>query len=318
MKRKIIAVGVALAVLTGATVAVAGPIVGPSDIPASAQCELAEDLGVWVCTTTSTSPTTTTLPPTTTTTQPPTTTTTAPPTTTTTVVSEKPETIPMPSEVKGTGDGYDFRVDELDASGHPIPSSEWWRAPYFFDLPYADGFGWAAGDRVAYCLSFGFLVEGGTVTHMNPDRTYDWDIVGEDAIYGRFAVRNTVLGSDAYLRINDHGMVEGRRLFDGSPGDQDDNDSAGDCERLVPSIEYTNFTGPGETPMIVFYNPAGEVIEIRDYAKTNLGDVSIKFHAVDAVGGVNGRVGVAAYKNDVPGAVVYYDALNGGRVELFP
>jgi hypothetical protein len=222
----------------------------------------------------------------------------------------------MPSTVSGKGDGYNFSVDELDAEGHAIPNSTWWKAPYFFDLPYADGYGWAAGDRIAYCLTYGFLVRGGTVTHLDPDKPYDWDIVGEEEKIGRFSA---VLTQDAgaYLRINDHGMVEGRRFFDGSPGDgRHQLYSSGFCDDPeVLRDEYGPYTGPAQEPIIVFRDGFGEVAEIRPYPNVVYDPNVVIFALLDGDGS-DGTVSVAAVDptTDLIGPVVYYDALGNGSV----
>jgi hypothetical protein len=58
------------------------------------------------------------------------------------------------------GDGYSFIIDDLNSG------VDWWRAPYFFTLPYASGFGWGAGDRIAYGCIYGFLIHGGTLVDL--------------------------------------------------------------------------------------------------------------------------------------------------------
>ena len=78
------------------------------------------------------------------------------------------------------------------------------------------------------------------------------------------------------------------------------------------SQAYESYTGPGELPVIEFHSPSGEVAEIRDYRTVKAG-FGVKFRLVDGDGS-DGRVAVVAYKSDLPGVVVYYDALNGGSV----
>ena len=201
------------------------------------------------------------------------------------------------------GDGYSFIIDDLSTG------ADWWRAPYLFTLPYASGFGWGAGDRISYGCIYGFLIHGGTLVNLGSKNS--WDLEG-GTIYGRFTAALTVSGSGSYLRVNDGYMVEGRRFFDGSPGDgRDQLYSSGFCDTLV-SEGYQSYAGPGERPVIKFHTPSGEVAEIRDYRTTNAGD-GIKFRLVDGDGS-DGRVAVVAYKDDLPGVVVYYDALGGGSV----
>ena len=201
------------------------------------------------------------------------------------------------------GEGYSFIIDNRDTGG------DWWRAPYLFRLPYAAGFGWGAGDRIAYGCIYGFLIQGGTVTNLGASNS--WDLEG-GTIYGRFMAVLTVPDTGAYLRVNDAYMVEGRRFFDGSPGDgRDQLYSSGFCADHL-SQAYESYTGPGELPVIEFHSPSGEVAEIRDYRTVKAG-FGVKFRLVDGDGS-DGRVAVVAYKSDLPGVVVYYDALNGGSV----
>jgi hypothetical protein len=205
------------------------------------------------------------------------------------------------------GEGYSFIIDDLNTG------ADWWRAPYLFTLPYAPGFGWGAGDRISYGCIYGFLIHGGSLVNLSSKN--NWDLEG-GTIYGRFTAALTVSGSGSYLRVNDGYMVEGRRFFDGSPGDgRDQLYSSGFCSTLV-SEGYESYAGPDERPVIKFHTPSGEVAEIRDYRTTNAGD-GIKFRLVDGDGS-DGRVAVVAYKDDLPGVVVYYDALGGGSVSASP
>lgn len=203
----------------------------------------------------------------------------------------------------GLGEGYSFIIDNRDTGG------DWWRAPYLFDLPYAAGFGWGAGDRIAYGCIYGFLIQGGTLTNLGGRNS--WDLEG-GSIYGRFMAVLTVPDSGAYLRIIDGYMEEGRRFFNGSPGDgRDQLYSSGFCEDQL-SQDYKSYTGAGERPVIKFHSPSGEVAEIRDY-RTVKAAIGVKFRLVDGDGSDN-RVAVVAYKDGLPGVVVYYDAMNGGSV----
>ncbi|HEU4915153.1 MAG TPA: hypothetical protein VFV13_01145 [Acidimicrobiia bacterium] len=200
------------------------------------------------------------------------------------------------------GEGYAFIIDNRDTGG------DWWRAPYLFELPYAAGFGWGAGDRIAYGCVYGFLIQDGARENLGGN---NWDLAGGN-IYGRFLAVLTVPDDGAYLRVNDAYMVEGRRFFDGSPGDgRDQLYSSGFCADRV-SQDYKKYTGAGERPVIKYHTPSGEVAEVRDYRTVKAG-VGVKFRLVDGDGS-DGRVAVVAYKNDLPGVVVYYDALNGGSV----
>ena len=107
-------------------------------------------------------------------------------------------------------------------------------------------------------------------------------------------------------------MEEGRRFFNGSPGDgRDQLYSSGFCQDHLAQ-EYKSYNGAGERPVIKFHSPSGEVAEIRDY-RTVKAAIGVKFRLVDGDGSDN-RVAVVAYKDGLPGVVVYYDAMNGGSV----
>jgi hypothetical protein len=262
-------------------------------------------------TTTTTSTTTTTLPPTTTTTQPPTTTTTAP-TTTTTTQPAIPPTLPYGTFAKENA--YEFTVDDIT---NPNDLVGWWDAQYFFSLPYQSGHGWAAGDRCAYRGVYGFLVQGGTKVAV--DTSYD---LNGGTNIGRFyaaSIRDNV--GDLYIRLSDGFMREGSRHFNGTL-DRNSNVSPepGFDECPNPTENYTAYNGPDQRPRIIFRNPAGQVVEIRDYRNTNVEEANIIFRIADG-NGADGRVAVTAHDLDnggLPGVVVYYDAMNGGSVQLIP
>ena len=139
--------------------------------------------------------------------------------------------------------------------------------------------------------------------HVGPD----WRHYLRPVLCGPHCVRQWCLPP-----CNDAYMVEGRRFFNGSPGDgRDQLYSSGFCADQV-SQDYKSHTGPDERPVIKFHSPSGEVAEIRDYRKVKAG-IDVKFRLVDGDGS-DGRVAVVAYKKNLPGAVVYYDAMNGGSV----
>lgn len=200
--------------------------------------------------------------------------------------------------------------------GEPDLWKSWWDAPYFFDLPYVPGYGWAAGDRCAYRSVYGFLVEGGEVVEPFDDGRR-FDLQGETAVIGRFSA--TRLPDAAYIRVNDGFMMEGQRHFDGTfdplaPGTGEGSQQRGFDECPDPDEAYDPYTGPDERPVVVFWTPGGEVAEIRDYRTTETGE-GIIFHLVDADGS-DGRVGVLAVDSatGLPAVVVYYDALGAGSV----
>lgn len=228
---------------------------------------------------------------------------TVPPITTTTL----PATIDQGSVVNGTG--YEFNVDDITTN----PFTSWWDAGYFFELPYADGYGWGAGDRCGYRGVYGHLIEGGTKIGLGNQ----FDLDGGSVI-GRFFVSRIVGGQDAYIRLNDGFMREGSRHIDGTPdANASTSPEPGFDECTEPSEPYESYTGPDQRPVIVYRNGDGEVAEIRDYRNTDVGDEDIIFRLVDA-DGTDGQVAVTAHDlgNDgLPGVVVYYDALGGGSIE---
>lgn len=274
-------------------------------------------------TTTTTAAPTTTVAPTTTTTAAPTTTTTAVPTTTTTV-PDSGETLPYGPFTKANA--YRFEVDELP-SGEP----DWWSAEYHFDLPYADGYGWGAGNRVAYRCMHGPLIRGGT--KINTGNNDQQDLIG-GTIVGRFAVVRTLLEQtssegDAYIRINDTYMADNARSFDGTyygnygdgAGDQVEPISV--CDQIL-THEYADYFGPDQRPVIVFKDDVDpnpnvidmDTIERRDYRNTNAG-AGVRFVLLDGDGS-DGVVAVGAVGPDNKIAVVvYYYGLNGGTVSAF-
>ncbi|HUP17703.1 MAG TPA: hypothetical protein VM848_16860 [Acidimicrobiia bacterium] len=233
---------------------------------------------------------------------PPDTTTTAPPTTTTT---QPPTTITFPETIiSPTGARFAFPFSVIQAG-----VNIWWAPPYLFELPYQTGYGWGIGDRISYLCSYGHLIEGGVK-------------VGEDVEgglpVGRFAV--TVLEeSSGYMLIN--GAGHGNRFFDGT-------ENTGTAVQLYPNQfchdldgihqgSYEPSDGVAETPLILFRNADGQVVEIRDYRNTAVGVPGVHFQLTDADGS-DGTVAVVAYGPDnIPGAVVYYSGLNGGTVEAF-
>jgi hypothetical protein len=261
--------------------------------------------------------TSTTLPPTTTTTTAPTTTTTAPTTTTTapTTTTTQPG-IPatQPYGTFSKENAYEFTVDDIT---NPNDLVGWWDASYYFSLPYQNGYGWAAGDRCAYRGVYGFLVAGGTKVAVDTQ----YDLNGGTNI-GRFyaaSIRDNV--GDLYIRLSDGFMREGSRHFNGVlDRNASTSPEPGFDECPDPSEAYTAYTGPDQRPRIVFRNPAGQVVEIRDYRNTDVEEANIRFKIADG-NGADGRVAVTAHDQDnggLPGVVVYYDAMNGGTVQLIP
>lgn len=257
-------------------------------------------------TTTEPEPTTTTAP--TTTTTEATTTTTAPTTTTTTEPDlELPDYIDL-----GTlqhGEGYAFDVQEP-----PLP--EWWSANYFFDLPYADDFGWATGDKCGYLEVYGFLVKGGDVGLIYPPDTRFVDIIGEDEVYGRFRAARGGTSNAYQTRMNDTFMTEGQRHMDGEydslpQGKGEGFNQAGFDECIGPVGDYEPYTGPDQRPTIYFVVD-GEVAEVRSYPHTNARS-DVIFQLLEAS---STQVVVGGFDEDTGllGSVVYYDVFNGASL----
>lgn len=310
-RRAVMAVG-ALSLVGGtALLAQVDPPTGPCfDVP---------ELGVVVCqadavTTTTVAATTTTAAPTTTTAAPTTTTaapTTTAPATTTTVIPDTPIPATLPYGPFRKENAYRFEITNT-VTEHP-----WWNAPYHFNLPYHADYGWAAGDRLGYRCIWGPLIDTSdlTLAETSPGGPWDWN--GYGLPVGRFAaVRVIDEDTAAYITVNDRFMREGQRTWEGdyvAGGGQTEHPSF--CQNTILTDDYEPYTGPDQRWLIVFRNPAGEVIEIRDYRNTVAHD-EVKFHAVDA-DGTDGTVAIAAYNrfDNLPGVIVYYYGLNGGTVE---
>lgn len=274
--------------------------------------------GVSTTTTTAPTTTTTTAPTTTTTVEP---TTTQPPTTTTTA-PDSGETLPYAPFSKNSA--YEFVVDNLNTE------RLWWRAQYPFDLPYADGYGWGAGNRIAYRCIHGPIIKGGT--KINTGNNDQQDLIG-GTIKGRFALVRTLLEQassegDAYIRINDTYMADNARSFDGTyygnygdgAGDQVEPISV--CDQIL-THEYADYFGPDQRPVIVFkddVDPDPDVIDMdtvdrRDYRNTVLLSSEIRGFVLLDGDGSDGVVAVGAVGSDNKiAAVAYYWGLNGGIV----
>lgn len=243
------------------------------------------------------------------------------PTTTTTVATtttEAPTTTAPPSEVPetlpygpgGKANAYSFFVVNRDTG------NQWWDAPYHFELPYSDEYGWAAGDRSGYRCIWGHLVEGGTL-ETYPEHNNQRDYIDEDQVVGSFAalsIPRTLGIGDGYIVVNDRFMIEGRREFGGTFTGGGQTGSPGDVCTPILTHPYEPYSGPDERWLVVYRSPAGEVVEIRDYRNVDA-HPEVRFHAVDSYGS-DGVVAIAAYGPDnLPGAIVYYYGRNGGTVE---
>lgn len=229
--------------------------------------------------------TTTTRPPTTTTTRPTTTTTTRPPATTTTTIAPTTTTTVPPTTTTtfGTPTGDSFTT--LLRGGEDDATRFWWDAAYFRNLP--SGAHWVDGDRSGYRCFYAFL-------------QYNGQIVGRVTFI-------RIPGAE-YAVVNDSGMEEGVRYYDGTLAPANAPRELGDCP--FTDIEYATYTGPDERPT-VSYVMGGQTLEVRNYKTTVVGGPYIKFQQVEASAT---RVGVVAYFNNNPAIVVYYDSMVPGVV----
>lgn len=280
-------------------------------------------------TTTTTASTTTTTAATTTTVA--TTTTTAATTTTTILVGEIPPTAPNPG--LGGGDlGFNFEIGCTDNRDTPedectlrndAGKEKWWNAPYHYDLPYALGFGWVEGDRIAYACGYTFLYED-----VNGNGQFD---VGEE----RFRAGFFRIPGASYSQVNDRFMDEGEYFYDATatPGGFTQAHSGGLCKGQVENEVYEPYFGPDQNPRIVMWSDSGEAVEIRDYRNVErLTPTYTKFRLLPSIDTpfttticcfnddpertatqtVYERETVVFYRLDLPPMVVWYDSLREG------
>jgi hypothetical protein len=206
-----------------------------------------------------------------------------------------PATIPHPG-INGDN-GYRIGLHAKD------PERTFWQAPYLYEVPYIADAGWVAGDRVGYGCAYGFLHH-------------------EGEIIGRFTFRK--VDAADYVVINDTYMAEGERYYDGSPTGGIQQVPDFECPVTDQTYEATN--APDEDPLVVFWNAAGQAVEIRDYRGVVPGPgvtfqvmevITQPFQVTSSASGthtVNGRVTVLARENGVPVVVVYYDAIGRGTI----
>lgn len=166
------------------------------------------------------------------------------------------------------------------------PTRFWWNAPYARQLNYTPNVGWVDGDRIGYRGAWMFLEHNGRLV-------------------GRVTFAR-VPGAK-YALINDKYMKEGVRTFDGSlaPAGTKQTAHVSFIDGIVDQ-EYEPYMGPDERPTIR-YLAGGDVLEVRDYKKTNAGQ-GLKFRQVSAT---SERVAVVAYEHDLPVIVIYYDSIDG-------
>lgn len=163
--------------------------------------------------------------------------------------------------------------------------ARWWDAPYLRVL--SPGVGWTDGDRSGYRCAYGFL--------------YRDNRRGQQTMIGRFTF-SRIDGAADYARVNDKGMAEGIRYYDGT---LDRNDAGGrelgDCPSANAS--YEPFAG-NQLPTIRFVQN-GQTLETRDYKALVVGE-GITFQQVSKS---ESRIGVVAYHNGLPVIEIYYDSL---------
>jgi hypothetical protein len=289
--------------------------------PEDAHCVEVEELGVWVCGTTTTVPETSS---TTTTTSTSTTTTTVAATTTTvpdTLII--PETQPYPETGIKAGEGFFFIVSCTEKFGDDCQgvgkiTSE---IPYLgHGMPYLyseavegnhDHAWWVAGDREGYRCAYSFMYD----KHPNPfggDVTHD----------GHFIARATVVkpGGQAYGKINDRYMDEGVRYYDGTlylGGTNEIPDE--DCwETAIDDFDYANYVPHGPDQIRVgLFRADGEISDIRDFTDYDLlAPAHFEFLSFDGR-----RVAIVLVLEEFGAAgqvshVFYYDVMGDGRIAV--
>lgn len=288
MKRLLIAGTLALALITPAVV-----IAQSQPTPDEAMEEIAAIViaaGYALPTTTTAPPTTTTAP--TTTTTAPTTTTAAPTTTTvapTTTAPTTTTTLPPPP-VRGDGPRFTIILSQENATG---PNPSLWNADYFRTLPYTSNTGWTDGDRSGYRCAYMFLVQGS-------------NIVGRVT----FIRVEAPAGSSGYGIVNDSGMDEGVRFYDGTLAPANGPNELGDCPQS--DIPYETFNGPTQLPTVIYETTSGSILEVRNY-KTTVTGPGVTFRQVEST---DQLVTVVGYKNGLPMIVVYYESMSPSVVMI--
>lgn len=186
---------------------------------------------------------------------------------------------PMPP-APTTNNAFDILLKNADNA------DRWWNATYHRELPYTPNTGWADGERAGYKCAYMFLL---------------WDGVP----VGRTTF--TRVDGANYAMINDNGMLESQRHFDGSlpppPVQQ--------AECPPPTQAYEPNTDPDERPIIGFIGPNDQILEIRNYTNTVIitPGVNLRFKVAE---NTPNRVTVVAYIDDLPAIVVYYDSIVPG------
>jgi hypothetical protein len=166
----------------------------------------------------------------------------------------------------------------------------WWNAPYFRNLPFRPDSGWVDGDRSGYRCFYAFLVH-------------------EGQIVGR--VEFIRIPGAEYAVVNDSGMAEGVRYFDGTLAPANAPRELGDCP--FTDIAYEPYTGPDQRPVVDYLTADGQLLERRSYPNVVVGGPYIKFQQIEAT---DDRIGVVAYFFNNPAVVVYYSAMPGSDIVM--
>lgn len=174
------------------------------------------------------------------------------------------------------------------------------KAHYSFDTVLSNRFGWTGGDRVGYACAYAFLIDASAV-----------------------AVARVTFTRIEYAHVNDKGMAEGARWYDGRvyvpAAGEKPRRQLNDCPG--PSEPYEPHVGAYPTPpRITFRQSAnGELIDVRDYATDP--QEGTELFRYDFVGERNeDHVGFVAFQRqldteeDEPVFAVYYDRLDSGIV----
>lgn len=157
-----------------------------------------------------------------------------------------------------------------------------WEADY--DRTLTPEVGWTDGDRVGYRCAYMFLQDRG-------------HIVGRVTFL-------VVDGASTYAAINDKFMAEGERFYDGTVNPDPTIRQLNDCPH--PEESYEPYFGPDQRPTITYERARGGVLETRDYSLT-AADPGVTFQQVSSS---DDRVTIVAYRNGLPGIVVYYDSMS--------
>lgn len=186
---------------------------------------------------------------------------------------------------RGSAPGYTIMTMDKNTG------AQWWSAVYLRALP--SGAAWLDGDRAGYKCAYGFLADPAFITPANPE-----------GIVGRFTFTR-IDGAAAYAKVNDSGMAEGARYFDGSKAPASAGNELGQCP--AASLAYEPYTGPTQLPTVT-YNAGARVLESRVYANLKPG-AGVTFRLVETT---PTKVTVVAHVNGAPVIAVYYESMVPG------